>query len=426
MLIVSAERWTDLIEQTTMLMMILGRWLLPTVQGMTKDSLSQLLLVNLAMCADIIEFFDILKLGFVKSSPTLIATILCLWTWSLMQFPFNTMSKLDGEEEGANDRKPAKNNKTTPGRRSIVPYGGTDLAAHEPNRASMTSLDFKQAIAAKRISRDILLMSHNYSRGLPRGYLPDFRRNSYQPHAGEANETLNNYPGPETSQTQNTQAEPGASNSHLRGPGRFSLDVGQMRPKRTTGHMTTSMTSPNLRLEFNGGRDEMIPLKEKVAAKPSSPAPETCVDMNNEPVEETTKSRITTELVGILMSLFMQDGLFLTFRLFIIAQYQAYEYMVIFLTAKNALVLALQVYRLCVLHCTCYDHKENDFSPDNEIDANSRLKNVQVAVTHEGKEESDDGSLHAVGWNLTGKWRRSFKNPFFYSRALNLQSHLAP
>ena len=47
--------------------------------------------------------------------------------------------------------------------------------------------------------------------------------------------------------------------------------------------------------------------------------------------------------------------------------------MVIFLTAKNALVLALQVYRLCVLHCTCYDHKENDFSPDNEIDANSRL-----------------------------------------------------
>lgn len=427
-LIVSAERWTDLIEQTTMLMMILGRWLLPTVQGMTKDSLSQLLLVNLAMCADIIEFFDILKLGFVKSSPTLIATILCLWTWSLMQFPFNTMSKLDAEEEGENDRKPAKVDKKTHGKRSIVPYGrGIDLAAHEPNRASMTSLDFKHAIAAKRLSRDILLMSHNYSRGLPRGYLPDVRRNSYEPHLGETNEALNNNPAPETSQIQNAQAEPDASNGHPRGPGRFSLpSVGQMRPKRTMGHMTTSLTSPNLRLEFNEGKDRTIPLKEKFSTRPSSPAPETCVDMSSEPVEETTKSRITTELVGILMSLFMQDGPFLTFRLFIIAQYQAYEYMVIFLTAKNALVLALQVYRLCVLHCTCYDHKENDFSPDNEIDANSRLKNVQVAVTHEDKEESDDGSLHAVGLNLTGKWRRSFKNPFFYSRAFNSQSHLAP
>lgn len=427
-LIVSAERWTDLIEQTTMLMMILGRWLLPTVQGMTKDSLSQLLLVNLAMCADIIEFFDILKLGFVKSSPTLIATILCLWTWSLMQFPFNTMSKLDAEEEGENDRKPAKVDKKTHGKRSIVPYGrGIDLAAHEPNRASMTSLDFKHAIAAKRLSRDILLMSHNYSRGLPRGYLPDVRRNSYEPHLGETNEALNNNPAPETSQIQNAQAEPDALNGHPRGPGRFSLpSVRQMRPKRTMGHMTTSLTSPNLRLEFNEGKDRTIPLKEKFSTRPSSPAPETCVDMSNEPVEETTKSRITTELVGILMSLFMQDGPFLTFRLFIIAQYQAYEYMVIFLTAKNALVLALQVYRLCVLHCTCYDHKENDFSPDNEIDANSRLKNVQVAVTHEDKEESDDGSLHAVGWNLTGKWRRSFKNPFFYSRAFNSQSHLAP
>lgn len=409
-----------------MLMMILGRWLLPTVQGMTKDSLSQLLLINLAMCADIIEFFDILKLGFVKSSPTLIATILCLWTWSLMQFPFNTMSKLDGEDEGSNDRKPAKMNKTTPGKRSIVPYPGIDLAAREPNRASMTSLDFKHAIATKRISRDILLMSHNYSRGLPRGYLPDFRRNSYQSNLGETNEALNSNSGLETSQTQNTQPEAGASNSHPRLPGRFSLDVGQMRPKRTTGHMTTSMTSPNLRLEFNGGKEEVIPLKETFAAKPSSPAIETCIDIGNESVEETTKSRITTELVGILMSLFMQDGPFLTFRLFIIAQYQAYEYMVIFLTAKNALVLALQVYRLCVLHCACYDHKENDFSPDNEIDANARLKNVQVAVTHKEKRDSDDGSLNPLGWNLTGKWRRSFKNPFSYSRAFNLQSHLAP
>lgn len=403
-----------------MLMMILGRWLLPTAQGMTKDSLSQLLLVNLAMCADIIEFFDILKLGFVKSSQTLIVTILCLWTWSLMQFPFNTMLKLDTEDEGSNDKKPVnKINKTSPGKRAIVPYDGE---LNLPNRASMTSLDFKQAIAAKRISRDILLMSHNYSRGLPAGYLPDFRRNSYQPHFGGRTEALNDHPGPAVNQTQTAPAERGAGQQ--RGPGRYSLDVGQMRTKRPTGHMTSSMTSPNLHLDLNGVQEDALRSKEK-SAQHNCAGLDTNVDVqaHDSAAEETTKSRITIELLGILMSLFMQDGPFLTFRLFIIAQYQAYEYMVIFLTAKNALVLALQVYRLCVLHCTCYDHKENDFSPENEIDANSRLKNVQVAISHCSNEESEDGSLNTVGWNLTGKWRRSFKNPFSSSR---LQAHLAP
>ena len=414
-----------------MLMMILGRWLLPTVQGMTKDSLSQLLLINLAMCADIIEFFDILKLEFVKNSQTLIITILILWTWSLMQFPFNTMSKLEGEEDGTNDGKPTNGNKAVRGRRSIVPFEGDSLTVQAPsskNRASMSSLDFKHTIAAKKISRDILLMSHNYSRGLPRDYLPDPRRNSYQPRLGETNNALEESSLPEASHQINaSEAKKGAVNGHPRGPGRYSLDVGQMRPKRLTGHMTTSMTSPNLMGEVGQHQDQLRPLKDKRAhtPKPNLLGPETRIDIEGNDVKKSTESRITTELVAILMSLFMQDGPFLTFRLFIIAHYQAYEYMVIFLTAKNALVLALQVYRLCVLHCTCYDHKENDFSPENEIDANSRLRNVQLAVTHDDNEESEDKSLYElVPWTLTGKWRNSFRNPFFHSSPFSRQAHL--
>ena len=176
-------------------------------------------------------------------------------------------------------------------------------------------------------------------------------------------------------------------------------------------------------------QDQLHPLKETTAQAQKSGflGPEKKSDIGKTEEEKPKKSRITSELVAILMSLFMQDGPFLTFRLFIIAHYQAYEYMVIFLTAKNALVLALQVYRLCVLHCTCYDHKEYDFSPDNEIDANSRLKNVQVAVSHNEKEESEDRSLHElVPWTLTGNWRNGFRNPFFHSSALNRQAHLAP
>lgn len=425
MVIVSAERWTDLIEQTTMLMMILGRWLLPTVQGMTKDSLSQLLLVNLAMCADIIEFFDILKLDFVKNSQTLIITILVLWTWSLMQFPFNTMSKID-EDDGTNDGKPKKGDKPSRGRRSIVPVGGDGSAAQIPSlkdRASMTSWDFKHAIAAKRISRDKLLMSHNYSRGLPPNYLPDFGRNSYQPRLGRTNGALGEDDLTSSSQTNATDSNKSNLSGFSRGPGRYSLDVGQMRPKRLKGHMTTSMTSPNLMLEASQHQRQIFFLNDNNANVPKSslPVPETRIDIEETEEEKPTKSRITTELVAILMSLFMQDGPFLTFRLFIIARYQAYEYMVIFLTVKNALVLALQVYRLCVLHCTCYDHQENDFSPENQIDANSRLKNVQVAVTHKNEDQMEDKSFHeSIPW--TGIWRNSLRNPFHSS---SRQAHLA-
>ena len=425
MVIVSAERWTDLIEQTTMLMMILGRWLLPTVQGMTKDSLSQLLLVNLAMCADIIEFFDILKLDFVKNSQTLIITILVLWTWSLMQFPFNTMSKIDEDDE-TNDGKPKKGDKPSRGRRSIVPVEGDRSTAQIPSfkdRAAMTSLDFKNAIAAKRISRDILLMSHNYSRGLPPNYLPDFRRNSYQPRLGRTNGALEEDDLTNSSQVNATDSNKSNLSGFSRGPGRYSLDVGQMRPKRLTGHMTTSMTSPNLMSEASQHQRQLLFLNDNNAHVPKSsfPVPETRIDIEENEVEKPMKSRITTELVAILMSLFMQDGPFLTFRLFIIAQYQAYEYMVIFLTVKNALVLALQVYRLCVLHCTCYDHQENDFSPENRIDANSRLKNVQVAVTHKNEDQMEDKSFHElIPWS--SKWRNSLRNPFHSS---SRQAHLA-
>ena len=373
----SHERWSDLVEQTTMLMMILGRWLLPTAQGMSKDSLSQLLLVNLAMCADIIEFFDLLKLAFVHQSQKLIITILVLWTWSLMQFPFNTMSKFDDDQE---KKSPTNTNTLKIGRGTIFPFENDPIPSK--SRVSMTSLDFRQALASKRISRDILLMSHNYSRGLPRDYLPDFRRDYYQPHLVEASNTvLENSCSSEVNQfNNNIETQTITGSDQTRGPGRFSLDVGQMRPNRPTGRMTLSKTSPNLMLDDSGHTrlDQTTPS----SLLGSDPNMKAATGEGN----HAKKSRIDSELVTILMSLFMQDGPFLTFRLFIIARYQAYNYMIIFLTAKNALVLMLQVYRLCVLHCSCYDHMENDFSPDNIIDANARLKNVQVAIAHYEKE----------------------------------------
>ena len=49
-----------IIEQFLMLILIIGRWMLPK-GNMTRDQLAQLLLVYIGTAADIIEFFDSFK-----------------------------------------------------------------------------------------------------------------------------------------------------------------------------------------------------------------------------------------------------------------------------------------------------------------------------------------------------------------------------
>ena len=49
-----------IIEQFLMLILIIGRWMLPK-GNMTRDQLAQMLLVFIGTAADIIEFFDSFK-----------------------------------------------------------------------------------------------------------------------------------------------------------------------------------------------------------------------------------------------------------------------------------------------------------------------------------------------------------------------------
>lgn len=57
---VDSGTWITLIEQFLMLILIIGRWMLPK-GDLTRDELSQLLLVYIGTAADIIEFFDSFK-----------------------------------------------------------------------------------------------------------------------------------------------------------------------------------------------------------------------------------------------------------------------------------------------------------------------------------------------------------------------------
>ena len=70
-----------------MLILIIGRWMLPK-GDLTRDQLSQLLLVYIGTAADIIEFFDSIKAEEVNTNQIFCLLVLSIWSWSLLQFTF--------------------------------------------------------------------------------------------------------------------------------------------------------------------------------------------------------------------------------------------------------------------------------------------------------------------------------------------------
>ena len=73
-------------QQTLMLALILGRWVLPK-GGLTRDELSQLLLVYIGIGADMLEFSsETMKLEGIACRRGIFTAILCVWSWSTLQF----------------------------------------------------------------------------------------------------------------------------------------------------------------------------------------------------------------------------------------------------------------------------------------------------------------------------------------------------
>ncbi|XP_074088434.1 transmembrane protein 26 [Macrotis lagotis] len=82
--------WTLGLHQTFLLMLIIGRWLLPIGGGITRDQLSQLLLMFVGTAADILEFTsETLEEQNVRNNSALVYAILTIWTWSMLQFPLD-------------------------------------------------------------------------------------------------------------------------------------------------------------------------------------------------------------------------------------------------------------------------------------------------------------------------------------------------
>ena len=82
----SEHHWSLALQQVLLFVLIIGRWMLPKGE-LTRDQLSQLLLVYIGIAADILEFStEGLKMEETRCNAIMVIWILGIWTWSLLQF----------------------------------------------------------------------------------------------------------------------------------------------------------------------------------------------------------------------------------------------------------------------------------------------------------------------------------------------------
>ncbi|XP_073683261.1 transmembrane protein 26 [Garra rufa] len=81
--------WILGLHQVLLILLILGKWLLPLGGGVTRDELSQLLLIFVGTAADILEFTSETLSDVKENNNLMVYVILGVWTWSMLQFPFH-------------------------------------------------------------------------------------------------------------------------------------------------------------------------------------------------------------------------------------------------------------------------------------------------------------------------------------------------
>ncbi|CAH1784080.1 unnamed protein product [Owenia fusiformis] len=83
----SSEHFRLALEQSLLLLMILGRWLLPKGE-MSRQQVSQLLLNYLGMAADIVDLFELFREEGINRAEEFVYSILTVYSLSLCQFTF--------------------------------------------------------------------------------------------------------------------------------------------------------------------------------------------------------------------------------------------------------------------------------------------------------------------------------------------------
>ncbi|XP_051523585.1 transmembrane protein 26-like [Myxocyprinus asiaticus] len=86
---VCANDWILALHQILLILLIVGKWLLPIAGGVTRDEMSQLLLIFVGIAADILEFISETLSDVKENNPQFVYIVLSVWTWSMLQFPLH-------------------------------------------------------------------------------------------------------------------------------------------------------------------------------------------------------------------------------------------------------------------------------------------------------------------------------------------------
>ena len=87
----SVDDWVVATEVTFLMIIIVGRWLLPKGK-ITRSALSQLLLVYLSLASDMIDLLSIFQEDKVIRNSAMVYSILAVFSWSTLQFCLNLVA----------------------------------------------------------------------------------------------------------------------------------------------------------------------------------------------------------------------------------------------------------------------------------------------------------------------------------------------
>ena len=132
--------------------------------------------------------------------------------------------------------------------------------------------------------------------------------------------------------------------------------------------------NPDVNADVENGMENITKLDENVTRRKSRSIFGKCFDSLTR-FQNLVHQNLN--LIQLLTPMLLQDGPFLIVRLVLVSYYKVTgSGTFLFLTAKNALLVMLQVYRICVLYCQPPEEEHDLFHEDALI----RLRNVQTAI----------------------------------------------
>ncbi|CAH8673218.1 unnamed protein product [Schistosoma haematobium] len=316
-----------ILEQLLLLSVIVGRWLMPR-EGLTRDQLSQLLLINIGTAADILELFEAFNEQEVRRNDFLRTVILSLWQASLLQFCFN---------------KTALKTQKNYNNRNLLLSKSNELSSFQSSMDEKSLSDGESRFTANNSNNNTNsndsdnVASNLKNKSLRRNTLA-YLKQWYLTRKNQKREPEN----PDHDNCIITNVECGST-----------LKIPESDVQRQQQQQSAQLLVPPLTLSSS-------PSSSKIDGIPKSVSQNDFIDNSNNvncPLiggclllcRERPCLCCETELWAIGISLILQDLPFLILRITLIVYYNVKSYSNVFFTCKNTLLILLQVFRSIVI-----------------------------------------------------------------------------